>query len=379
MPGNHCILYLVTSSGWGGAERYVTMLAKEAVTLGEVHVIAGSGDATLFKKLPHEAFVMRSKYLNRRIRPVSDIRAAMEVRRYLEKNSIDLIHANSTKAGLIASLAVRGMRKRPRIIYTAHGWAFLETNRSPIFRLLTGWSEKFASRFRDATIVLSEMERRVALERKLADDAHLHLIPLGVPKTPKNFLARAESRSLLMKGSVHGFVFGTIANAYPPKSLPLLVSAFERVAAAYPDTRLIIIGDGPSMHELKARREHSRHKACIFLPGCLPDAFRLLKAFDVFVLSSSKEGMPWSVLEASQAGLPIIATKVGALPEMLRDGETGLLVPPNDAGMLADAMKRVLEDDELRAKLKDGAPRIAESRPEHRMIKKTLKVYWTEA
>lgn len=379
MPKTHSILYLITSSGCGGAERYVVTLAKRAASLGEVHVIAGDGDGTLFEYLPHEAFVMRSKHLRRRISPLSDMRAALEVRNYLKKNAITLIHANSTKAGLIASLAVQGMKSKPRIIYTAHGWAFLETDRSPLFRALAYRSEHFASRFRSATIVLSEMERRVALEKNLSSEAHLHLIPLGLPPVSTTYLSREDACAQFFDEGKECFIFGTIANAYPPKALPLLVSAFGRIAEKRPDTKLVIIGDGPSMSALKDCVERSRYKNRISLAGHLPNAASYLKAFDVFVLSSTKEGMPWSILEASRAELPIVATKVGALPEMIRDTETGLLVSPGDASALAEAMARTYDDKELYQKLKDGAPRIAKSRPEEMMIKKTLKVYWTEA
>lgn len=375
MSNIHRILYLVTSSGWGGAERYVSILAREAMTLGEVHVIAGHGNETLFAHLPQEAFVTRSSYLRRHMSPLADIRAALELRKYIQTNSITFIHANSTKAGLIASLAVIGLRVKPHIIYTAHGWAFLETDRSPLFRALTYQSERFASRFRSATIVLSEMERRVALEKGLADDAHLHLIPLGLSTHDITFLSRENAREKLLKKDVSSFVFGTIANAYPPKALPLLVSAFDRIAENRPDTKLVIIGDGPSMPALKNRVRESRFKERIILAGYLPDASSYLKAFDVFVLSSTKEGMPWSVLEASLAELPLITTKVGALPEMIRDEETGLLVESGDVKALTHAMARVYDDETLRHKLKDGSPRIAKSRPEELMIQKTLKVY----
>jgi len=376
--GRH-ILYLVTSSGWGGAEKYVSVLAREAAAHGEVHVIAGTGNGDLFDRLPHEAFVMRSRHLTRRVSPISDLRAVREIRAYIRKNAITLVHANSTKAGLIASLAVMGMKRRPLVIYTAHGWAFLESARSPLFRFTTYWSERLASRLRNATIVLSEMERRVALERGLADEAHLHLIPLGIARRPEKTLPRDAARKELLRGSDATFLFGTVANAYPAKALPLLIEAFDRVAETRPETALVIIGDGPSMPEISARREISPFKDRIFLAGHLPDASEYLSAFDVFTLSSTKEGMPWAILEAARAGLPIVATGVGAIPEMLRDGVGGLIVPPDDVPALAEAMARVHDDAALRTKLKNGSPRIAETRTEELMVRRTLKAYWAEA
>lgn len=379
MSNTHRILYLITSSGWGGAERYVSVLAKESMRLGEVHVIAGPGDGTLLEHLPHEAFVMRSAHLMRHMSPLSDIRAALEVRSYIKKNEITLIHANSTKAGLIASLAVHGLSQKPRIVYTAHGWAFLETDRSKAFRALAYHSEKYASRFRAATIVLSEMEYREALLKNLAKEDHLHFIPLGLAPDSTTYLSREESRKQLTDSKGTSFIYGTIANAYPPKALHILIAAFNKIAEECNDSLLVIIGDGPSMPALENIVRESPFKKRIFLTGFLPDASTYLKAFDAFVLSSTKEGMPWSVLEASQAEIPLITTRVGALPEMIRHEETGLLVPPHDTEALARAMTRIYGELTLRQKLKSGASRIARLRSEEMMVKKTLKVYLAEA
>ncbi len=128
------------------------------------------------------------------------------------------------------------------------------------------------------------------------------------------------------------------------------------------------------MDEVRAARNASPAKKQIFLPGAMPDAARLLNGFDVFVLSSVKEGLPWVILEASLAGVPIIATKVGALPEIIGEGE-GLLVPPGDVAALANAMRTVMQNPPLLEKLKTGAPRIAERRSGKAMSDATLGLY----
>jgi len=129
------------------------------------------------------------------------------------------------------------------------------------------------------------------------------------------------------------------------------------------------------MPKLRALHATLRRKDRVHLPGAVADAARLLKGFDVFALSSSKEGLPWVILEASMAGTPIVATKVGALPELIEDGVTGRLVPAGDPEAMASALRAVLTDPALHQKLESGAPRIAERRSGSDMIDRTLALY----
>ena len=129
------------------------------------------------------------------------------------------------------------------------------------------------------------------------------------------------------------------------------------------------------MDEVRAAREASAAKDRIHLLGAVKDASKLLEGFDLFVLASIKEGMPWAILEAAAAGIPIIATRVGAIPEMLAHGETGYLIPPGDEKALAEAMARLMTDKELYEKLRAGAPRAAAARSARGMIEKTLDLY----
>jgi glycosyltransferase involved in cell wall biosynthesis len=183
--------------------------------------------------------------------------------------------------------------------------------------------------------------------------------------------ARAELQHLAKTDFGQARIVGTIANAYPAKALPIIIKAFESA----PDrTRLVIIGDGPDMASVRAAREASSAKKRIYLLGSVADAARLLKGFDLFALSSVKEGLPWVILEASLAGVPVVATEVGGIPELVEQREA-LLVPPGDAKAFGEALHSVLTDDILYAKMKNDVPRIAERRSGQVMIESTLAVY----
>ena len=372
------LLLLVTSSAWGGAERYVVRLAAAAAADFDVTVAAGpSKTRELFRRLPPGVKAFELADLVRPIAPWSDLKAIRRLRRLIDEERFDLVHANSSKAGLVGALAARLSRARPRVLFTAHGWGFSERRSLP-FRLAVLWSEKLAARFRAATVVLTSAERDVALAERLSSPANLHLIPLGIDRGEIAFLDREPARTELARACaspLSGLVVGTIANAYPAKDLPNLLSAFERLAPEVPEAELVVIGDGPEMPKLRALRAALPHRDRIHLPGAMRDAARLLKGFDVFALSSSKEGLPWVVLEASLAEVPIVATRVGALPELIEDGATGSLVPPRDPEALAMAIRAALTDPGLREKLKSGAPRIAERRSGSDMVASTLGLY----
>ena len=378
------ILYLVTSSEWGGAERYVLVLATAALASYDVLVAAGpSKTQELFSALPPEIRTFTIPGLKSAITPLRDLKTVAVLRRLIDREEIDLVHCNSSKAGLLGVLAAGTSRRRPKVIYTAHGWGFLE-RRSPLFRLAVLVSELLAGRWRQATIVLSKAERRVARQWHLAPENRLRLIPHGLDPDEINFLPRevAHKRLSEMAGRELGVTIGTIANAYPAKALHVLIEAFSRAnldamsfANEHGGADLVILGDGPLMDRIRAAREASPAKERIHLLGRVSQAATFLKGFDLFALSSTKEGLPFAVLEAALAGVPIVATKVGALPEMITDGEEGLLVPPDDAPALAKAFRRVIGDKELRAKLRFGSERLAARHSGAAMIQATLDTY----
>ena len=372
------LLLLVTSSAWGGAERYVIRLAAAASGEFDVTVAAGpSKSGELFRRLPDGVKAFELADLVRPIAPWSDFKAVRRLRAFIDEEGFDLVHANSSKAGLVGAIAARLSRSRPRVIYTAHGWGFTERRPLP-FRLAVLWSEKLAARWRAATVVLTEAERAVALEKGLSAPQRLRLIPLGIDREEIDFLDREDARAELSRACaapLGGRVVGAIANAYPAKDLPTLLEAFERLAPAVHDAELVVIGDGPEMPALLAFRATLPHRGRIHMPGALPDAARLMKAFDVFALSSSKEGLPWVILEASLAEVPIVATRVGALPELIEDGVSGKLVPPGDPGAMASALRALLTDADLLMRLKSGVPRVAERRSGSSMVQSTLELY----
>ena len=174
-----------------------------------------------------------------------------------------------------------------------------------------------------------------------------------------NFLDKNDARnSLSYKFSFAGngngrFLIGTIANFYLNKGLVYLIEAARILNSD--NLMFVVIGDGAERQKLEEMIKKYNLENNFLLQGSMADAHKYLKAFDLFVLPSIKEGMPWTVLEAMAAGLPIVAAKVGGVPEMIENGKSGILVEPQNPQELVAAIKKIIADDNLRKFLGDNA------------------------
>ncbi|TAK04895.1 glycosyltransferase family 1 protein [Patescibacteria group bacterium] len=365
MDTHRRLLLVVTQSDLGGAQRYVLTVARAAAASGwQVTVAAGPDPSTrlgaggLAAACADAGIAFRTvASLRREIRPGSDLAAIRELRRLIRELRPDIVHANSSKAGFLTPLALVGLRPRPRHVFTAHGWVFLEPGRSGLlYRCL----ERLADRGRDATVVLSPQERDAARRAGIGARG-LHVVPLGVVPASHD---RAAARAALSAAGIpaDAVVLGCVANAYPAKNLPALIAAFTRLhdAAAH----LVLVGGGTERLPGGAR---------IHLLGPRADARALMDGFDVFVLPSVKEGLPMTLLEAMDAGLPCLATSVGGVPSVIADGMNGWLTAPD---RLEDGLRRVFAARETWPRAgKAASDTVRTLFTEERMTRDTLALY----
>lgn len=364
------LLYLVTQAEFGGAQRYIFDLATRLKNEFEITIAAGETgrNRELLDRAEKTGIRTRElKHLKRAILPFRDMLAFFELTRFFREERFAMIHANSTKAGVLGAVAARIAGANTKVLYTAHGWVFLEplpAMRRYFYLLM----EKIAARFRDATIVLSNIEREVALREKLGTNETIHVIPHGIEIPEDYFLSKTEAREHFADIGLERqetrdkrqaeLIIGTIANLYPTKGLDILIRAFVELTEL--SARLVIVGEGPERAKLEQLIAELGLNDRVTLIGAIPDAAKLLSAFDIFVLSSRKEGLPYALLEAMAADLPIIATAVGAIPEMIENEKNGIIVPPEDVAALARALQIVSRDEALRAHLGNEARRIFE-------------------
>ncbi len=376
------ILFVITQGFWGGAQKYVLDLATGLGPECEVHIAVGSNDAPMFEeKLQLFSSLSSSQikihplnHLRREISPFQDIMAILELRDLYKELQPDIVHLNSSKAGVIGSLA---RTKKTKIIYTAHGWVFLEPLgkiRQNIYRLL----EKYTATKKDALIVLSDQDNAIAKEELNIPSRKLFNIPLGIE--PIHFLDKDTAKTALLgqenRLDPKKTWFGTIANHYRTKGLDLLIEAVSLLSESERNTlQFCIIGDGPEKKILQEKILHAGLSQTIFLLPFLDNASTYLRAFDLFVLPSRKEGLPYVLLEAFQAGLPLVATAVGGVPSLITNEKNGWLALPNNSSDLSKALAQSLLQKQQWSTISENNKKESTEYSLSQMISRTKKIY----
>jgi glycosyltransferase involved in cell wall biosynthesis len=359
------ILYIVTQADLGGAQKSTLLLAGHFG--GEI--AAGSEKSELFDLAQKQNLpIHKLKFLKRGINPVFDLLALVELFFLIRKNKPDIAHLNSSKAGFLGSIA--GKLAGAKVIFTARGFVFNEPH-TPLAKLLFIVLEKFASLFRDQIITVSKADETSALNHKLIDPKKITTIHNAVP--PVNFTERIEARKRLGIPD-DKFLIGTIANFYPTKGLDILIiSAAKLPSEILNKIHFVIIGSGPKEQNLKLLTTTYNLQPLFSFTGQITNASTLLRAIDVFVLPSRKEGFPLVLLEAMQAGLPIIATDVGGNKEAL--GDSALLISPEKPQELQQAMVEIINNPERRLLLSQKAQERSKLFTSDKLFSETNQIY----
>ncbi|PIR66454.1 MAG: hypothetical protein COU51_04190 [Parcubacteria group bacterium CG10_big_fil_rev_8_21_14_0_10_36_14] len=337
------ILYIVTIPDWGGAQKYVFDSTSFGFDKSEFEITVAYGQPAFDSKInlmekckksniPYHQF----KNLKRQI-SLYDLPAIWEIKKYIEKEKPDRIHLNSSKAGIVGSFAAKISNHKPQVWYTVHGWAFLEPManwRKKLYIFL----ERLASKYRDKIIVLGKKEKKIALEYKICPEEKIE-VKNHIYWGGQSLLEKTNALKVLNLPQ-NKKIIGTIANFYPAKALQNLIEVASKINN--PDIIFTIIGDGPERNNYELLITNYKLQDRFLLLGEKDNASQYLNAFDLFVLPSIKEGMPYAILEAMQAKLPIVVTEVGAVPEMLENYPNKTIVPPADIEKLTEAIKKYL-------------------------------------
>ena len=373
---NKRILYVITKANWGGAQKYVYEMACANKNAGFEVVVACGTDGELTSRLGLAGIhIQHIPGLGRDIAPLADLKAFRSLLMYIRRTHPDVVHANSSKAGLLAVLAAR-IAKTPRIIFTAHGWAFNESR--PV------WQRAIFAAFHLATVWLSDIIICVS-EAVMRDAAWMParrnkfvVILHGI--TPEVLEEKMAARAKLALPSSPFQEFptwiGTLAELHPTKGLDIAIEAFALIANTFPHTSLMLIGTGQDRNRL-AGLIHQHHLVKrVHFCGHVENAARYLKAFDIFLFPSHSEALGFAVLEAGLASLPVVASGVGGIPEIITDTETGLLIPDGEINAYAKALSSLLTTPDLRTKLGTALhEKVRTQFTQQQMIEKTLSLY----
>ncbi len=386
-PAPPKVFLVITKSNWGGAQSYVFDLALALQEKGcDVAVVAG-GNGLLLERLKAKGIrVIAHEHITRDVAMIGErdlslrpktVLASLQKEYAVLKDLValfkyekpDIVHLNSSKIGGLGGLAARlaGVRS---IIFTAHGWPHKEP-RAPIVKAAIWLLSWFTVAL--ATKVIAVSENDVALAPALFSKKKINLVRNGVSPFPLQTQADARKElSLPMDKKV----LLSIAELHINKGIDVAISAFAELAANHPDWLYAVIGEGEERAHLETCIRHYRLEGRVLLLGFKADAKNYLPAGDIFLLPSRKEGLPLTLLEAGLASLPSVVTRVGGMPEVIRNKDTGLLAPPENPHALARALRIMMEHEDDATRYGQALQkRVHEKFSKDRMLQETFALY----
>jgi len=291
----------------------------------------------------------------------------VELKKYIKKNRIDIVHTHSSKAGILGRWAA-ALAKTRVILHTVHGWSFNDFQK-PWTRQLYVWLEKFSAKFTDKFIVVSDHDGKKGLSLKIGSEYQYSLVRYGIPR--EAFGAKDLSIRKELGFGEEALVIGTVACFKPQKGLEDFVRLASLIGKLFPQARFLVVGDGVLRRKLERQIERSGLRSRFVLAGWRTDMARVFSAMDVFVLTSLWEGLPVAVLEAMASGIPVVVTDTGGIAEVITEGETGFLAPCHDVPSMLKKLTFLLREDALRKSLAWKATQRVDERFETRTMVKS--------
>jgi glycosyltransferase involved in cell wall biosynthesis len=340
------ILIVATLAEVGGVGSYIAMLLPALVERFDIVVAAhGPGPLRDVTSASGARFVPLT-HMRRPINPFRDLLALVEFIRVCRRVRPDIVHANSSKAGVIVRLAA-ALARVPIRIFSVHGWAFSV----PGMNRTVLWADRLVRPLTSYTICVSAYDRELGIAARTCVGEKTVVIHNGID-AGRFAPAKHGTRDVPVLVSV-----GRLA---AQKDYGTLVHALSKLDRA--TYRALIVGSGPDELMLVAEIKRLGLADSIELLGERADVARILSSADAFVLSSIYESLPISILEAMAAALPVAATRVGGVPELVLEGETGFVVPVGDVDALAEALRTLIGDPELRRRFgRAGRARVEAS------------------
>ena len=374
------VFICITKSDWGGAQKYVFDLATSLPKDKFVVSVLLGGNRELKNRLDDSGIKTISIIsLGRDANVIKDIKSFFEIYNIFRKQRPDIVHLNSSKMGFVGSMAARIARIK-KIIFTVHGWSFNEAR--PWWQRFVFWSMQCKTvYFCHEVIAVSENTKKQLHPKWL--QKRITVIHNGI--VPLVFLDKNSAKRQLtakMPGDISPKVIGkrligTVSELHKNKGLEYSIKAFNKlIKSTKEETSLIIIGEGDERKNLEKLITSQNLQNNIFLVGRIENSFKYLKAFDIFTLTSITEALPYCLLEAGLAGLPVIASNVGGIPEIIDNGINGILVEPKDSEQISLAIQNLIENQDNASRLASNLnTKIKNDFSFDKMKKETIDIY----
>ncbi|HEY4482647.1 MAG: hypothetical protein A3I39_02600 [Candidatus Yanofskybacteria bacterium RIFCSPLOWO2_02_FULL_47_9b] len=356
------VLYLITKSNWGGAQRYVFDLATHLPANFEP-IVAVGGDGLLVQKLREKNIrVIPLPEAARDISLIKEAKLLIRLFKIIRDERPQVLHVNSSKLGGLGAFV--GWATWTRTIFTAHGWPFNE-DRPWYWKKLSYFFSWLTSMFATITITITQKDFEqgkrmwfVGHKMRMVHNA-IGQINFYDRQTARELLSRSDLKNLNQRSDLW---VGTIGELHKNKGFIYLAKAAEQIK----NVKFVIMGEGEERPVLE--------KTNLTLAGQVPEASRYLKAFDIFADPSLKAGLQYVLLEAAQAELPVVASNVGGNPDVV--GDAGMLIPPKNSELLARSLSALIKDEKLRHTLgQQLQSRVAKEFNFKNFLSQTYKLY----
>jgi len=341
------IIHLISSGGFYGAENMLLTLLEHSLKRHvDVSLCTLGGSSDGISELAHRARLLGIAVTHIACAGRFDITAVRRISQHLRGSTATILHTHGYKADILGYLATIGTSCS--IIATCHNW-------TKASRALTLYSvlDKLA---------LSIFDLVVAVSPKVADELLRGGISPSRLSTIANGVRLSEGNIALLQPQVHMLTVGMATRLVDDKGIGDLLQAAGVILQQQRNVRFLIAGDGHLRSDFEQQVNALGISASVSFLGFVKDMRSFYCSLDIFVLPSLREGLPMSILEAMALGKPVIATRVGAIPDVIVDDESGLLIEPEDVAGLQAKLLHLIQHDALRSRLGNGARLVIESR-----------------
>jgi glycosyltransferase involved in cell wall biosynthesis len=345
------ILHVIDSGGLYGAEMVLLNLVSEQMRMGNRPVIASIGTrGEKTKPLEEEAQRQGMAIIPFRFRNGPNVLGAFKILRYAHTGRIQILHTHGYKADILLGFMPKKLRRLP-VVSTVHGWTGID----PFSRIkLYEWMDGLSLRHMEAVCTVNHAMLKHPRLKRLQHDK-VHVIRNGIPKLDADS-PLPDDEITEFCGQV--FTVASIGRLSQEKGYHYLLEAFSLLINKGIDVRLLIVGEGPERPHLEKMILRLGLSGKVVLPGYRKEAWRYLSGCDVFVLSSLTEGLPITLLEAMQMGVPVVVTAVGGMPAIIKPGDTGRIVPPGSPQSLAESIAEIHHDGKTAALMAQRAQEL---------------------
>jgi glycosyltransferase involved in cell wall biosynthesis len=350
----------------GGVERYLCTLLKKmnAAEYRNILVLSQTYDLKKFEGLASEIECIE---MYREINPLKELRAVLQIRAVIKKYKPDIVYMHSSKAGAIGRIANFGIRNVS--IYNAHGWAF-NMKCKPIKQKAYAMIERVLAPLCTKIVAISDYEKESAVQKHICKPDKIQVICNGIDfdeYKQGSPIARAD-----LGIPKDAFVVGAVGRLTKQKAPDVFVQSAKLVKEALPNAFFVMVGDGDEQQQTEALIAELGLSGCFLITGWVQNPLDYIRNFDVAMLLSRWEGFGLVLPEYMLEGKPIVATRVDAIPNIITDGENGLLVESEDSCAAAQAVIRIGTDDALKHRLtQNGCEKVKRCFDAQRLARET--------